>query len=174
MACSITEFTLDCREDVGGVKRAFLYGGSDFEITATAGAVTSITIAGGTAITSIATLESSTDLVEIQQPNQSAGLVETGNFSAENGTAFYQTDLTISINSMTSEQLQNVYNIGKNHRILAIVEDNNGKYWFIGNDSGCIATASTGGLGTNFGDRVGHQLTLSGFHKEPTWEFDIA
>ena len=44
MACAITEYTLDCREDVGGVKKVFLYGGDDFTVTATAGVVTSFTV----------------------------------------------------------------------------------------------------------------------------------
>lgn len=175
MACSITSFTLDCREDVGGVKRAFLYAGSDFTITASAGVVSSFSIDDdGTPVTvdSLSALES--NLVEIQQPNQTAGVAETGNFSTENGTAFYQTDLTILLNSLDAAQLQNITNIGKNHRILAIVEDNNGNYLFVGNDNGSIVTASAGGLGTNFGDRVGHMMTLTGFHKETMWHFQPA
>ena len=175
MACSITDFTLDCREDVGGVKRAFLYAGSDFTVTATAGVVTSFSIDDNdtpVTISSIALLEE--NLVEIQQPNQTAGVAETGNFSTENGTAFYQTDLTILLNSLLPAQLQNITNIGRNHRLLVVVEDNNGNYLFVGNDNGALVTASAGGLGTNFGDRVGHMMTVTGFHKETMWHFDPA
>ena len=44
MPCAITAYTLDCRLDVGGVKKVFFYGGDDFTVSATAGVVTSFTV----------------------------------------------------------------------------------------------------------------------------------
>ena len=176
MACDLTSnVSLDCRENLGGIKTIFLASatGDDISLTFsggstnTNGAVTGLSW-GSNSITDFASLTGAT--YEFQQPRQSASLTETGNFSEENGTAFYQSVLTMVINKLDYTKLNALDVLGRNTRLVCIVQTNNDNYFLVGNETGAIVTSSTAESGTAFGDRNGLSVELTGFSKSPAYE----
>jgi len=180
MACELTSnVSLDCRENLGGIKTIFLASatGDDISLsfsggsTNTNGAVTGITW-GSTSIEDLTTLGENS--FEFQQPRQSASLTETGNFSEENGTAFYQSVLTMVINKLDYSKLNTLDVLGRNTKLVCIVQTNNDNYFLVGNETGAIVTSSTAESGTAFGDRNGLSVELTGFSKSPAYELILS
>jgi hypothetical protein len=50
--------------------------------------------------------------------------------------------------------------------LVAVVGDNNGKYWYLGKVSGINMSAGNGATGTANGDRSGYTLTFSASEKQ--------
>jgi hypothetical protein len=46
--------------------------------------------------------------------------------------------------------------------LVAVVKDNNGKYWYLGKQRGLDLTGGSAGTGTADGDRSGYTLTFTG------------
>ena len=55
------------------------------------------------------------------------------------------------------------------NRVLAIVRDQNDRYWLLGAANGCDMSAGTAQTGTTFGDRSGYDITLTGMEVEPMY-----
>ena len=175
MACNLTSgVTLDCRENVGGVKSVWIASAdSGMEGLATGGTASSITLtSGGTPITTNSAFEAA--FYEFEQPKQAASLTETGNFSEENGTAFYQSVATLFINKLDANYLNILDTLGANTKLAVAVEDNNGQKFLVGNFTGAIVTSSTSQTGTAFGDRSGISLELTGFSKDPMYSLGLS
>jgi hypothetical protein len=91
--------------------------------------------------------------------------METVTASIQNGTIFYAQELTIVLNKLQANTRNEILLLAKNN-LVAIVEDKNGKYWYLGQDGGLDITGGTAGSGTAAGDRSGYELTFSGQEKE--------
>ncbi len=92
------------------------------------------------------------------------GVVENIDASVENGTIFYQQELTIVLNKLQANTRNEILLLAKN-LLVAVAKDNNGKYWYFGLTRGLDITAGSGQTGTAEGDRSGYTLTFTG--KEP-------
>lgn len=155
MACALTQsITLDCRDSIGGVLEVyFIEADNVTSITEASGNVTAITKAGGKVFR------------KYNLEQETASFTETLNSSIENGTIFYQQELALVINKMSTNLRNELLLLNKN-RLKAIVKDANGTYWYLGSTRNLFATGGTAGTGTGAGDRNGYSFTYTA--KEPS------
>lgn len=154
MACVLTGgYTLDCRDAVGGlIEVYFIEEGNVSSITEASGVVTAITKTTGSVFRLY------------EQDQDTAFFVENLNSSIENGTTFYQQELTIVINKMATATRNQLLLLNKN-RLIAVAKDANGAYWLLGKTRFLYATGGNSGTGTASGDRNGYTFTYTA--KEP-------
>lgn len=172
MSCSLTSgVSLDCRTNTGGVKTIYIASvtGGTLTMTATNGVVTSFTVDGTTVSTANAI--STAPFYKFEVPKQTAFLTESGTFSEENGTTFFQQVVSFPVNKMDGAKQTILSKLAKSERLCIIVEDNNGSRWLVGNDNGATLTTSAGGSGTAYGDRNGYVAEVTGFSLDPVYQF---
>lgn len=150
MACALTSgYTLDCRDSVGGlVELYFIESGNVSAITEASGVVTVITKASGKVFR------------KYEQEQDTAFFVENLNSNVQNGTQFYQQELTIVLNKMQTALRNELLLLNKN-RLIAVAKDANGAYWLLGKTRFLYATAGNSGSGTASGDRNGYTFTYT-------------
>ena len=154
MACSLTSgYVLDCKDSLGGIVDVmFMASGDLTSYTEASGVVTAITKGAGKKFFKYALVKGTSSLTEYI------------NASVENGTIFYQQELTMIINKLQVAVRNELLLLAKN-LLVAIVHDSNDAYWIIGLKNGIDITAGNAGTGTAQGDRSGYTLTFTG--KEP-------
>ncbi len=162
MSCALTSgYALGCRNNVGGISEIRLasYVASGVIATNASGTVTGFTgyASGGTAF------------YKYELPKGVGQFTETTNARIENGTIFYQQEMTLVINRLTQE-VRNQLRLASNGRLLAIVTDRNGKYWLLGETNGIEVTGGTAQSGTAMGDRGGYELTFTAMEAQPCRE----
>lgn len=155
MACALTQnYTLDCRDSVGGVVEIyFIEEGNVSAIVEASGNVTTITKEAGKVFR------------KYEQDQDTAFFVENLNSNVQNGTMFYQQELTIVLNKMQTNTRNELLLLNKN-RLIAIVKDANGAYWLLGKTRFLHATAGNSGTGTASGDRNGYTFTYTAMEPE--------
>lgn len=148
--CTLSQGSILSCSTVGGVKRVWIgqfVNGLQYT-TALNGVITGITTSGIT-------------VYEFEQQMEHAGLAQSGNFSPENGTVFFQTDLSIKIIGLTAETRKNMIELSKGS-LMAIVESNSGEFYYCGaNGNSGKATAGNANVGTLMGDLNGLEITIS-------------
>ena len=164
---TLAGITLDCRDNVGGIETVFIENiETSLAVTATAGVAAVADVLIDT-VALDATL-SSMDIYECVK--QTGMLEETGTFSDENGTVFFTSVATAVFNKLDGAKLNELYELAVSAKLLVIVKDNNGKFWLVGNDRGAVATSSTEGTGTAYGDRNGISMSFTGIDNTPMVE----
>jgi|SanBayMetagenome_1026888.scaffolds.fasta_scaffold00471_7 hypothetical protein len=154
MACALTQgYTLDCKDSLGGIVEVYFMASQD---------VSSYTVSGG--VMTALTKASGKRFYKYELVKATSGVVENINASVENGTIFYQQELTIVLNKLQANTRNEILLLAKN-LLVAVAKDNNGKYWYFGLTRGLDITAGSGQTGTAEGDRSGYTLTFTG--KEP-------
>ena len=150
MACALTSnYTLDCRDSVGGVVEIyFIEEGNVASITEASGNITAIT------------KESGKVFRKYEQDQDTAFFVENLNSNVQNGSLFYQQELTIVLNKMQTATRNELLLLLKN-RLIAVVKDANGAYWLLGKTRFLHATGGNSGTGTASGDRNGYTFTFT-------------
>lgn len=88
------------------------------------------------------------------------GLVQTGAFSRENGTVFYESALSSKFIHLTAELRNLIVALG-NAPLFAVVKSNAGEYYVLGVETAGRATEGMAQLGTLLGDMNGATLTFS-------------
>jgi hypothetical protein len=165
MACDLTSgWTIDCKDSQGGIVKVFIANGPVDGFTETSGVLSAITV-GGTAV-------APADFFEFEVPKQTSSLTETVNASTENGTVFYQQDLTLVFNKLDATKRNQILLMAQNENMLVVAKDGNGKYWSVGLERGASLTAGSLTSGTAYGDRNGGELTLTGLEAQPMFEVD--
>jgi len=158
MSCLITEgYAIACK-GIAGVQAVFIgewngstassglgytigTGSSDYQITAFTGATVSF--------------------YEFQQTIETGSLTEAGNFNVQNGTAFYEQTVEITVHNTTATLIEQVNVLGRGRwRILVL--DVNGNYFLVGKVNPVMVSAAAGGLGKAFGDLNGFTITFTG------------
>lgn len=147
--CEITGGQVLGCKSVGGVKLSLL-GNYDSETDWTVGMTQSI-IQGVTA---------SPTFYEFETSAEHAGVNQTGQYSQENGTAFFETDLTLKFTGAFDADMRNSLVTLSRAPLVAIVQSNNGEYYVLGKDSPGEVTEGQGTIGTAFGDMNGVTLTI--------------
>lgn len=149
-SCALTSnYTLDCRDSVGGlVEIYFIEAGNVQSITEASGNVTTITKASGKVFR------------KYEQDQDTAFFVENLNSNVQNGSLFYQQELTIVCNKMQTALRNELLLLNKN-RLIAVAKDANGTYWLLGKTRFLHATAGNSGSGTASGDRNGYTFTYT-------------
>lgn len=147
----------DCEKGVGGIRRVWV---------ACSDEVTGTTITNNQ-ISAITASASAFKLFEFNK--QSGSLTSTPNIDTAAGTVFYENVLTLQFMKQdTAKRIEfHALMLGEN---VAIVEDNNGHYWYIGFDWYVEGSDGSIETGTAFADFNGYNVTLSDFSKEPPYE----
>jgi len=171
MSCNITKgFELGCRDNTGGIKRAYILSGAITEVTV-ADVATAPFLSSG--------ITGSGEFFAYDQVRQTANYGETINSSIENGTIFYEQSLTLQFHKY-QDSLQDIINtLGQSADAKLIVETNNGasdndaKFFLLGEFNGLTLSAGSGQTGTSFGDLNGYSLTFTGQEPEPAKELNV-
>lgn len=154
MACALTQgYTLDCKDSLGGITEVYFMAAQD---------VASYTEASGV-ITAL-TKDAGKRFYKYELVKSTSSFVENVNASVENGTIFYQQELTVVLNKLQANTRNEILLLAKN-LLVAVAKDNNGKYWYLGLTRGLDITAGSSQSGTAEGDRSGYTLTFTA--KEP-------
>lgn len=159
MACALTAgYSLDCRDSAGGLKSVYF-----IEIDNVTGVVHS----SGTVTTISKANNKRFWKYNLKRGTSSA--VEAYNDSAENGTSFHTQTVTIILNKMQAATRNEIALLAQN-RLVAVLEDRNGKYWLYGKENGLERNGGQAGTGTAMGDRNGYELIFTGEEKDSALE----
>jgi hypothetical protein len=161
---TLSGLTLDCRDNVGGIKYAYVLPfSSSIGISAPNGTAATFTVDGVT-ISNV-----SASFKKFETPRQTGFITETGTYSEENGTAFYTQVASLTFNKLTSASQVEVQKLGEASKLAVVVKDNNDRLWLIGNNNGAVLSAANGGTGTAFGDRNGVTIEFTGISNDPMY-----
>lgn len=151
MPCALSQnYVLDCKDSLGGITEVFFIAAAD---------VTSTTEASGV----ITTLVKATGkrFYKYELVKGTSQLVENVNANVQNGTIFYAPELTVVLNKLQANTRNEILLLAQN-TLVAVVKDNNNKYWYLGKQRGLDLTGGNAGTGTAEGDRSGYTLTFTG------------
>lgn len=163
MACALTQgYTFDCKDNIGGLKSVWFIGYNDVaSVTEASGVVTAITKDSGKVF------------YKYQLVRNTASFTENIAGSIENGTVVFNQELLIVINKMQTSMRNEILLLAKNN-MMAVVEDQNGKYWLAGRYNGLDLLTGSVSTGLAQADRNGYSLTFSGGEKESAPEVSSA
>lgn len=162
MACLITiaGITLDCESSLGGIKQVWI---TQYDN------VKSVTVDDETNQISAITLEEDAKWYNYQFRKGTGSLTSTLNVDETAGTNYVSNELALVFTKMETKKRIEIaaLSIGQ---LVVVVEDSNGKYWFLGKDDYVSASAGTGVTGTAKGDQNAYTLTLATDSKSYPYE----
>lgn len=147
--CNLTDgYVLGC-SSIGGVEKVWIGEYVDNVVVTqdSCGIITGITTTGLT-------------VYSFEQDIEHAGLVQTGNYSRENGTVFYESTLSIKLIGLDCNVRQRMVELGR-APLFAIVKSNAGDYYYCGLESSGRASAGEANVGTLLGDMNGLSQSIS-------------
>lgn len=150
-SCSLTLAGIrrDCAPSRGGVRRVLVAIWDDIEkVTAELGRVSAIKMKTGK------------QFFAYDFRSRTASLTSTLEKNAENGTTNYKSDLVMGFTKMDAAKRVEINALVIND-VACIVEDMNGKYWYLGKDEPVQSSAADGGTGTALADKNGYGITLT-------------
>ncbi len=151
MACALTQgYSLDCKDSLGGITEVYFMAFQD---------VASYTVSGG--VVTALTKDSGKRFYKYELVKGTSSFVENINASVENGTIFYQQELTIILNKLQANTRNEILLLAQN-LLVAVAKDNNNKYWYLGLTKGLDITGGSAQSGAALGDRSGYSLTFTG------------
>ena len=172
MSCLlINGITKGCRDNIGGINTVYL---ANKELVA------SVIVGGGSPsdpgmVTTITTENSlgtpAPEFYEFQVNKNSSNWVDTASVIASNGGTFYSPAVTMVFSKNDSTKVNTVKLIGQS-TLVAIVKNNDGKYFLLGETNGLELSAGGYASGTAFTDLNGFTLTLTGGETHPAYEVD--
>ena len=164
MACSnLTAGFLDlCNSSTGGIEKIFIANGPVESITESAGVITAITVGGASLVPA--------DFFVFETPRQTSSLTENTTVSQENGTLFFDQQLTCVFNKMEAAKRDQLLLIAQATSMVVVAKDGNGKYWSVGVEKGAFLVSGSATSGTAYGDRNGYEIVLGGLEAAPIYE----
>jgi len=151
-------YTVPCK-GIAGVQAVYIASYNDGAIGYTIGtasgnlnqitAFTGVTASGGSLF------------YKFEQPIETGSLMETGNYNEQNGTAYYDQVVEITVHNVNQTINDVINNLGRG-RWRIIVLDSNGNYFLVGKTNPVSVTALTGGLGKAYADLNGYTITFTG------------
>lgn len=158
-SCAISSgYSLDCKDSMGGIKSVYF---SVFEnvsgVTESSGTATAIAKANGGRF------------YKFNLQRATAGWEETYTDDPATGTSFHVQALNLVFNKMQASTSQQIKSLAQN-RLMAVVEDKNGKYWLLGQENGLERTGGKAGSGVAGGDRNGYEVNFTTDNKNPALE----
>lgn len=156
MACNLTSgIQLGCRDNAGGVANMWI---TDFSN------ITNITQSTGDTITNIS---GSGTFYAFELIRTSSQFTETVNASLEAGTVFYQDELVTYFAKMTQDKRNILKVLAQNQKLAIVFSDNNGLYWFMGQNYGSFISAGSQVSGKALGDANGLNMTFQALEQNP-------
>jgi hypothetical protein len=163
MSCNLTAgIQLGCRDNVGGLKTIWI---TDFCN------ISSVTQSTGDTITQISGTGTFYCFELIRTSSQ---LTETVNASLENGTVFYQGEVVTYFSKLEQAKRNILKTLAQSQRLAIVAEDNNGKYFYLGQTYGSFISAGTSVTGKALGDAAGYNLTFQYLEPNPMNELSGA
>ena len=150
MACAqtLSGLTHDCLPNQGGIKAVYLANAADVDtLTEASGKITGITMVSSKYFKKYEFLKRTGSLSSNWQVNQ------------ENGTKYVQTQLLLVFARMETTKRVEIAAMAAGE-LVAIVEDNNGVYHYLGKDNPLEIAAGDGLTGTASADRNAYSITL--------------
>jgi len=147
--CNLTDgYVLGC-SSIGGVEKVYIGEWVDGVVIQqdSCGIITGITTTGLT-------------VYSFEQDIEHAGLVQTGNYSRENGTVFYESILSIKLITLDCNVRNRMIELGRSP-LFAVVKSNAGDYYYLGLESSGRASAGEANLGVLLGDMNGLSQSIS-------------
>lgn len=143
----------DCNANLAGIKNVWL---SYFEDADVEGAInySAHTI-------SAVTLASGVEWYKYSFARNSSSLNSTLTKDDANGTRYYTNTLTLVFNKLEAQKHLEAMALAA-EKLVALVEDNNGKVWFLGADSYVSGVSEEVGTGASADDRNGYSVTIEG------------
>lgn len=139
-----------CDTNLAGIKKVYLAnsGEAKAEIDASTHTITGIT------------METSKKFVGYSFAKQTGSLTSTITKDETNGVRYYTNEIALQFNKMEAAKHLEIEALAAGE-LVAIVLDNNGKYWYVGHDSYLSATDTTAQSGQSFDDLNGYNITMS-------------
>lgn len=146
---TLAGITLDCTNSLGGIKTVYIanYGDVVGQPAVSGGIITAITMADGA------------KFKPYQFRKQTGSMTSTLNVDETAGINYVSTELSLVFTKMeTAKRLEmSALAIGL---LAVIVEDSNGKFWYLGYNDYVSSSAGGGNTGTAKGDQNAYLLTL--------------
>lgn len=162
---------MDCSNSIGGIKRVWLARYSDVA-SVTIGNITegdpAVTVGQG--VTAIA-LKNGGEWYEYQFRKNTGSLTSTLNVDETNGNNYITSELSLVFSKMETKKRMEMAALAVG-AVVAVVEDSNGKFWYLGYDDYVSASAGTGETGTAKEDRNAYTVTLSTDSAE--WPYELS
>lgn len=155
MACALTQgYSFDCKDNIGGLRSVWFINWND---------VTAVTEASG--VVSAITKSAGKVFYKYQLVRNTASFTENIQGNIENGTVLFDQQLVIVLNKMQANMRNEILLLSRNN-MMAVVEDQNGRYWLAGRKNGLDLLTGSSSTGTAQTDRNGYTLTFSGGEQE--------
>jgi len=100
-----------------------------------------------------------TTLYNFEQDIEFAGLEQAGQFSRENGTVFYESNLSMKFTNLDKDLRNTLVAIGR-APLYAVIKSNAGEYYILGVQTAGRAVEGVASLGVALGDMNGATLTI--------------
>jgi len=159
MACNVTltGIAYDCGVNLSGVRRVLIADDASVgAVTVTDGEITAIDASTGT-------------FKEYIPAKNTGSLTKTLTKDESTGVKYYTNEAVMQFNHMETAKRTELAELDGG-RLVAIVEDMNGKYWYLGKDNFVSATAVTGQTGAGLDDGNFYTLTLTDISSELPYE----
>jgi hypothetical protein len=167
MSCNInSNIALDCIDSAGSIVRAFVLNGPADSFSEAAGNVSAITV-GGSAV-------APGDWFTWDVPRQTSGYEEVATVSVENGTLYFEKNLSLFFNKMDAAKRNELLLAAQNQSMIVAFEDANGVYWVFGLSKGVYTSSATAATGATFADRNGYTVVLTSQEVNPAFTIDAA
>lgn len=161
MACVITSgYTVGCRDNSGGIKKIFIasYDGTiTYTLANTTNIITDFVAVSPATVPDFHTFES-----EVEQ----GSFNQTGQFSTETGTAFYEQTVELTMFKVDAARRNQILALGQGAWRIMIL-DQNGNYYLVGKENPVRVTAMNIGTGKAFSDLNGVTITFTGKEPQP-------
>ena len=145
--CSITTgYNTPCRS-IGGIKNIFI------------GEISENVIYGYNIDNSIGSITNIQPYYQIETDPETASLTQTGEYSVENGTAFYTKTIEFTLHGLNQPLIEFITTLGKGSWSI-VFEDNTNQYWLLDPINRVNVSASAPQLGKAFGDLNGAVITM--------------
>ncbi len=164
MAClPINSILKSCDLNTGGIRSLYLIRASEVTgYTESNGTVTAISLSGGSA-----------GFSTYQFNKAQANYTETGTVSLENGTFFVAQLITIKLVRRQVSTRNSLMLLANGLQdLVAIIEDQNGLFWYFGAENAVNLASLGGGSGAAKGDSNSYDITISG--EEPELAFEVS
>ena len=152
MPCVVTSgITIDCREDIGGIKKVFI-GTSEVDLINNSTAASS---------NGVLTAVPSATVYEFEVRPEKCSLRVNINSSPENGTVFYEQTLSFVIETLDPQDQEQLEILAKG-RPFVVVYTNNDDLILLGAANGMDVSGGSIESGTGFGDFSGYNMEMRG------------
>ena len=152
------------KDNTGGVEQVIF---ANFKDVVPAGTPTGFTYDSTTGeVTNIVTGATASQWYIFDTVKETSSLAEAVAVNVQNGTISFTPTVSLVMNKLNTQK-RNLIHMLALGLLVAVVKDNNGTYWMVGQKKGLDVTAVDNNTGTALGDRNGSTITLTGAESLP-------